>query len=256
MSIAPVGGYLAVTGRWSKPWWLLCALATAVMTWGAGFDVLYALPDIAFDRAQGLHSIPVALGERGAIVIARALHVVTVLCLALIGVAAFPTPGFSGALLDWACSSRRRCCCTSTRSFSADDLSKLDAAFFTMNGVISLTLFAFVLAGRLMQRRGHAPHGRRDERDGSSDRHGDHGRVGRAVRRAAARAAARRRTAGAAHRVEPRAAAAPHRNGDRHGRGAARSPQGPSDGTRSSRCSTTTIAARRRRRDRRAIAAW
>ena len=50
MSIAPVGGYLAVTGRWSHPWWLLCVLATAVVTWGAGFDVLYALPDIAFDR--------------------------------------------------------------------------------------------------------------------------------------------------------------------------------------------------------------
>jgi putative 4-hydroxybenzoate polyprenyltransferase len=54
MSIAPVGGFLAVTGRWSNPWWLLCVLATTVVTWGAGFDVLYALPDIAFDRAHGV----------------------------------------------------------------------------------------------------------------------------------------------------------------------------------------------------------
>src|SRR6478752_5635034 len=75
MSIAPVGGYLAVAGRWSHPWWLLCVLATTVITWGAGFDILYALPDIAFDRANGLHSIPVAFGERGAIMISRGLHV-------------------------------------------------------------------------------------------------------------------------------------------------------------------------------------
>src|SRR5258705_3520283 len=85
VSIAPSGGYLAVTGRWSNPWWLLCVLATAVVTWGAGFDVLYALPDIAFDRAHGLHSIPAALGERGAIAISRGLHAMTLLSLGLLG---------------------------------------------------------------------------------------------------------------------------------------------------------------------------
>src|SRR3954471_12948542 len=52
MSIAPVGGYLALAGRWSSPWWLLCVLATAVMTWGGGFDILYALPDVEFDQAN------------------------------------------------------------------------------------------------------------------------------------------------------------------------------------------------------------
>jgi 4-hydroxybenzoate polyprenyltransferase len=151
MSIAPVGGYLAVTGRWSQPWWLLCALATTVIAWGAGFDILYALPDIAFDKAHGLHSIPVAFGERGAITIARCLHVVTVLCLVLISWAAFPSRDSAPFALYWAGVTVASALLLYEHSLvKAGDLSKLDAAFFTMNGIISITLFAFVLAGRLL----------------------------------------------------------------------------------------------------------
>src|SRR5688572_24900099 len=86
LSIAPVGGYLAITGRWSDPWWMLGALAVAVATWVAGFDILYALQDVAFDRANALHSVPVAFGEAHALAVARALHIVTVLALAAVGV--------------------------------------------------------------------------------------------------------------------------------------------------------------------------
>ena len=149
MSIAPVGGYLAVSGRWSQPWWLLCILATVVVTWGAGFDILYALPDIAFDRAHGLHSIPVAFGERGAIRIARGLHALTVCCLVLIGLAAFPVDGMAAILYGTGVAIASGLLLYEHSLVHAGDLSKLDAAFFTMNGVISLTLFAFVLAGRL-----------------------------------------------------------------------------------------------------------
>jgi len=150
MSIAPVGGYLAVAGRWSQPWWLLCVLATTVITWGAGFDILYALPDIEFDKANGLHSIPVAFGERGAIMIARCLHVLTVLCLTLIGLAVFPQPYLS-SILFWAGVLVATALLLYEHSLvRPGDLSRLDAAFFTMNGIISLTLFAFVLAGRLL----------------------------------------------------------------------------------------------------------
>ena len=149
MSIAPVGGYLAVTGRWSEPWWLLCALATAVVTWGAGFDVLYALPDIAFDRAQGLHSIPAALGERGAIAVSRGLHAVTLLSLALVGAGAFHGGGVA-SVLYWTGVFVVAVLLVYEHSLvRPGDLSRLDAAFFTMNGVISLLLFGFVLAGRL-----------------------------------------------------------------------------------------------------------
>ena len=62
LAIAPVGGYLAVTGAWSDPAWLLVAIAGAVATWVAGFDMFYALPDEAFDRGEGLKSAVVRLG--------------------------------------------------------------------------------------------------------------------------------------------------------------------------------------------------
>ena len=150
MSIAPVGGYLAVTGQWSRPWWLLCLLATTVVSWGAGFDILYALPDIAFDVSQGLHSIPVSFGERGAIMIARGLHLMTVSCLVLVGVAAFPESGIA-ATLYWAGVAIAASLLLYEHSLvRPGDLSRLDAAFFTMNGVISLTLLGFVLVGRLL----------------------------------------------------------------------------------------------------------
>ena len=145
LGIAPVGGYLAVTGRWSEPWWMLCALSLAVTTWVGGFDIFYALQDEAFDRREGLHSIPVAFGAHRAIAVARGLHVATVALLALVGVATpagglwyFAGVAVAAGLLVYEHSLVR-----------PDDLSRLDAAFFTMNGVISLAFLAFVLAERL-----------------------------------------------------------------------------------------------------------
>jgi 4-hydroxybenzoate polyprenyltransferase len=161
MSIAPVGGYLAVTGRWSEPWWLLCALATAVVTWGAGFDVLYALPDIAFDRAHGLHSIPAALGERGAIAVSRGLHATTLLSLGLVGVGAYQGDA-AASVLYWAGVLVVTVLLLYEHSLvRPGDLTRLDAAFFTMNGIISLLLFGFVLAGRLYVAWTRLPHGAR-----------------------------------------------------------------------------------------------
>ena len=146
LAIAPVGGYLAVTGEWSTPWWMLIALAIGVSSWTAGFDILYALQDEDFDRTERLYSIPVVFGRRGALAIARGLHVLTVLSLAAVGTAV-PVGSLyaagvcvAAALLLYEHSLVR-----------GDDLSRLDAAFFTMNGVISLTFFGFVLAERLVQ---------------------------------------------------------------------------------------------------------
>ncbi len=146
LSIAPVGGYLAIAGQWSQPWWMLCALAIAVATWVAGFDIFYALQDVAFDRDNALHSVPVAFGERGALAVARALHAVTVLALAAVGVATAAGwlyaigVAVAAALLLYEHSLVR-----------VSDLSRLDAAFFTMNGIISVAFFAFVLAERLLR---------------------------------------------------------------------------------------------------------
>ena len=144
LAIAPVGGYLAVAGEWSRPWWMLVALATGVMTWVAGFDVLYALADAEFDRANALHSVPAMLGEAPAVRLARLLHVITVGALAVAGIAihagVFYVVGLSmaaGILLY------------EHSLVKADDLSRLDTAFFAMNGMMSITFFFFVLVERV-----------------------------------------------------------------------------------------------------------
>ncbi len=79
MAVAPVGGWLAAGGRGGWEPWLL---GTAIGTWVGGFDVLYACQDLEFDRAHGLRSIPVRFGLRRALAISRAVHVLTVICLA------------------------------------------------------------------------------------------------------------------------------------------------------------------------------
>jgi 4-hydroxybenzoate polyprenyltransferase len=146
LGIAPVGGYLAVTGVWSDPWWMLPVLAAAVMTWVAGFDVLYALQDVAFDRETGLHSIPAALGEKRALTVARVLHAGTVAALAAVGLAV------SAGSLYWVGVAVVAGLLLFEHSLvRAGDLSRLDAAFFTMNGIISVTFFGFVLAERLVR---------------------------------------------------------------------------------------------------------
>jgi 4-hydroxybenzoate polyprenyltransferase len=144
LAMAPVGGYLAVAGRWGSPWWLLPALALAVATWVAGFDILYALQDRTFDLEQGLHSIPVALGVAGAIRVSRVLHAVTVAALGVVGVG---VPG--GALYAAGVAAVAALLWYEHRLVEPADLSRLDAAFFTMNGVISILFFLFVLAERL-----------------------------------------------------------------------------------------------------------
>jgi 4-hydroxybenzoate polyprenyltransferase len=146
LSIAPVGGYLAITGRWSSPWWMLIALAIAVASWVAGFDILYALQDVSFDRENGLYSVPSTFGEANALGIARMLHFTTVAALALAGMGAgaglvyFAGVVVAAALLLYEHS-----------LVKVDDFSRLDAAFFTMNGVISIVFFGFVFTERLLR---------------------------------------------------------------------------------------------------------
>jgi 4-hydroxybenzoate polyprenyltransferase len=149
LSMAPVGGFLAVTGEWSHPWWMLIALSLAVTTWTGGFDVLYALQDVQFDRDARLHSLPAALGEERAVIVSRVLHCVSVLALAIVGAARYGSSGagsiyavgvvIAAALLFYEHSLVKH-----------DDLTKLDAAFFTMNGIISMAFLACVILERLV----------------------------------------------------------------------------------------------------------
>ena len=145
LAIAPVGGYLAVTGVWSRPWWVLVAITTAVATWVAGFDIFYALPDEHFDRTEGLRSAVVRLGERNSILLAKLLHGATIPSLVLFGYGAgfglwfYVGVAAAAAILAW-----------EHQLVRPGDLSRLDAAFFTMNGVMSVTVFGFALLDRLV----------------------------------------------------------------------------------------------------------
>ena len=146
MAISPVGGYLAVTGSWSTPWWLIMLLALVVTCWGGGFDVLYSLQDERFDREHGLRSVTVALGADAAIVAARILHGVAAIALVAFGVAAgFHAWYFGGVviaigLLIW-----------EHRLVRPGDYSRLDAAFFSMNGIISAAVAAGAIADVMLR---------------------------------------------------------------------------------------------------------
>ena len=146
LSIAPVGGYLAIAGAWGEPWWMLLVLAVAVASWVAGFDVLYALQDRTFDVAQGLHSIPVAFGAERAVRFSQALHAITVVSLVAVG---WGTG--AGWLYDAGVAVAAVLLLYEHTLVKPHDLRRLDAAFFTMNGVISIAFFVFVLAERLMR---------------------------------------------------------------------------------------------------------
>jgi 4-hydroxybenzoate polyprenyltransferase len=144
LGIAPSAAWIAVRGSLDPRILLLTA---AVTFWVAGFDVLYACQDFDFDRASGLHSIPRYLGISRALWVARAFHIIMLLLLAALLVAfgmgklAIAGVALVAVLLAYEHS-----------LVSAGDLRKLNAAFFTMNGVISVVFFAFV-AGDLLLRR-------------------------------------------------------------------------------------------------------
>ena len=139
---APLGAWIALR---STIEWPILVLALAVLVWVAGFDIFYALQDLDFDRKQGLHSIPVRLGEKGAILLGKILHGLMVGLLLLIpqglplGMIYYAGIGVISLMIAW-----------EHHLVKPGDLSKLDAAFFNMNGYISVTIFCFTLADVLI----------------------------------------------------------------------------------------------------------
>jgi 4-hydroxybenzoate polyprenyltransferase len=139
--LAPIGAWAAIT--WTIPWeaW---ALGGAVALWVAGFDCFYSLLDLEIDRAQGLQSIATRFGERGAFRAARAFHVGTVALLVAAGL------GLDVGVCYWLGVAAVAGLLAYEHSLvRPGDLRRLDAAFFTMNGVISVTFFVFVLLDSL-----------------------------------------------------------------------------------------------------------
>jgi 4-hydroxybenzoate polyprenyltransferase len=139
--LAPVGGWVAVTGELPLEAWLVGA---AVACWVAGFDLFYSLLDLEVDRREGLQSWATRFGVDGVFVGARALHAATVLLLAAAGLM------LDVGLLYWAGVVAVAVLLAYEHSLiRPGDLRRLDAAFFTVNGIVSLTFFAFVLADSL-----------------------------------------------------------------------------------------------------------
>lgn len=134
---APIGGWLAVTGRFdTPPLWL----GGAIFLWVAGFDILYACQDVEVDRREGLHSLPAVLGPERAFWISRAFHAGTVVALAMAGAALGLSPGYFagigliGALLVYEHS-----------LLHPRDLKNMQKAFFQMNALVSVTFLLSVL---------------------------------------------------------------------------------------------------------------
>lgn len=142
LAAAPVGAWIALRGDVS---WPILALGAAVLCWVAGFDIFYALQDFDFDRTKGLHSIPVRLGVRKAILLGKLLHGVMI---ALLMVLPLGLP--LGGLYYVGIAVVSLLIAYEHRLVQPDDLSRLNAAFFNMNGYISVTIFAFTLADALL----------------------------------------------------------------------------------------------------------
>ncbi len=142
LALAPGGVWYAVTATWAwEPLWLM----GAVLTWVAGFDILYSCQDMDFDREQGLFSVPRYLGFRRARLLAATLHLLTVVLLGEFGVVfdlhgayAFGVAVFAMLLLNQHVLVARR------------GIACVDQVFFTRNGAASLLLFAFVVFDRLL----------------------------------------------------------------------------------------------------------
>ncbi|MCE1226440.1 MAG: putative 4-hydroxybenzoate polyprenyltransferase [Geobacteraceae bacterium] len=138
LAAAPIGAWVALTGKIELP---AIVLGLIVLFWVSAFDMLYALQDLEYDRSVGLHSIPVALGVNGSLWLSRLFHIITVGLLVwlivLLGLGLWfwiGTAAMTAMLLyeHWL--------------LRGGDLTKLDAAFFTMNGYISLTFLAATAA--------------------------------------------------------------------------------------------------------------
>ena len=143
LGMAPAAAWIAVRGSLDPRILLLTA---AVTFWVGGFDVLYACQDYDFDRQSGLHSIPRYVGVGGALAIARTFHVIMLLLLiALVAAFGLGKVAMVGVLAVAILLTYEH------TLVSPRDLSKLNAAFFTMNGVISVVFFAFVAADLLMR---------------------------------------------------------------------------------------------------------
>ena len=137
LSVAPIGAWIAITGRLNAE---ILLLAGAVLAWVSGFDIIYACQDVAFDRAHGIYSIPQRFGVRRGLTIARGLHAVSFLLMAAVGVSFGLGTIYTAGLVVVA-----GLMVYEHSLVKPDDLSRLGVAFMNVNAAISTVFFAFTL---------------------------------------------------------------------------------------------------------------
>lgn len=138
LSLAPIGAYLAVVGQFSL---LPLLFSLAVICWVSGFDIIYALQDVEFDRAQSLYSMPSRLGRANALFVSRILHVISFIFIFMAGmVGVFGWLYWLGALVYGGLLVFQQ------RLVSPQDLSRVNLAFMTANGIASVVFAFFVIA--------------------------------------------------------------------------------------------------------------
>jgi 4-hydroxybenzoate polyprenyltransferase len=146
LALAPLGAFLAVTGSWQGTAVMAIPFSLIVFTWVSGFDIIYALQDEEFDRSQGLFSIPAWLGKAGGLRVSEVLHLVTAAGVVLIGLS-IPSPlywlaaaVFMGLLFY------------QHRLVKPNDLSKVNIAFGTTNGIASIVYATITIAAIILAR--------------------------------------------------------------------------------------------------------
>jgi 4-hydroxybenzoate polyprenyltransferase len=137
LGLSPVGAWIAARGELAL---LPAVLGAAVLFWTAGFDLIYACQDIAFDRREGLHSIPARWGAARTLALSRTLHVLTVALLAAVGVL-----GSLGWVYGAGVAAVALLLIYEHSLVRADDLSRVDQAFFATNGLVSLAFLGAVV---------------------------------------------------------------------------------------------------------------
>ncbi|MFN4234037.1 MAG: UbiA-like polyprenyltransferase [Bacteroidia bacterium] len=138
LALAPIGAYIAVTGKFEL---LPLLFSFIVLTWVSGFDIIYALQDEEFDRSQSLHSIPVLMGKKGALRLSEILHIISFILILTAGwLGNFGYLYWIGALLFGGLLFYQH------SIVKPNDLSKVNLAFFTTNGIGSVVFAIFVIS--------------------------------------------------------------------------------------------------------------
>ena len=144
LSLAPIGAYLAVTGTFN---WIPLLFSFTVITWVSGFDIIYALQDEEFDAKENLYSMPSVFGKKRALIISSCLHIFSVIFLVMAGyVESFGIFYWSGAVIFSLLLFYQH------TLVKADDLRKVNIAFFTTNGIASLVFAIFVVTELLWKK--------------------------------------------------------------------------------------------------------